>query len=223
MNKTMAKDRFFHTWYKLPHCRANQRLAHEVARARLNRELIEDASIIATNCIGGEISNALNLRFNSPFINITMARKAFVEMCSQLETYMKSELQLSYAKDGSVLGTISPSGTCNPVTIRFIHDNDIKKVDSDFQRRKERINYDKLVLITDDKGLDDEHYQMFEEIPSFRKICLCSTDRSDRYPSCYLMKQYAGKPHTGTYQGKSLNGLHKFETMWDYVAFLNGD
>lgn len=222
MNTTILKDKFYDYWFRLPHCKAAQKRIHNLAQTRINRDLIEDASIVSVNCVGGEISHALNMRFNSPFVNVSIARNDFVEMCCRFTEYMQCEMNTRLARDGSVVGTIG-GGTLPLVTIRFPHDTDPQQVSAVWERRRERINYDKLIFIVDDQGLDEEHLKMFETINCFRKICLCSKDMSEQFPSCYLMKQYEGMTCTGKYQSKSFNGLHKFETMWDYVSFLNGD
>ena len=221
MNKTILKDRFWAVWHGLPHCRAYRNKMHSEARARLDRELIRDASIIAVNCCGGEISNALGLRFNSPFVNISMERNAFAEMCADMDRYLSGSFSAEN-RGGVVFGTLEAEGAA-PVSMTFPHDSDPAETEGNWERRIRRLNPDKIILITDDKGLDEEHLRMFAGIDCFRKICLTSRkDWADKYECCRLLKEYEGRPQTGTYQAKAFNGLHKFENMWDYVGFLNG-
>lgn len=109
------------------------------------------------------------------------------------------------------------------IEIRFPHDTDCDKVSQKWKERCRRINYEKVVLINDDKGLGEKDYAAYAAIPAFRKILFTAKDRSHDYDFCYQLKKYEGKKETGGYNGKSLNGLWKFTKMWDYVSFLNGD
>ena len=214
MNKSMLKDKIWGIWCGLPHSRINQTRAHEAARKKLTCDM-EDASIMAVNCVGGEISNALGLRFNSPLINTSMKRNDFVKLVCDLEEYMNSEVTYSMV-NGEVIASIKD------ITIRFVHDDDISSAKAGFERRKSRINYDKLILILDDQGLSEDNLKKFNDIKCFRKICLTSSrELADKYPCCFLMEEYEGEPQVGKYQYKDISGLHHFEKTWDYVSFLN--
>ena len=89
--------------------------------------------------------------------------------------------------------------------------------------RCKRANYEKIVLINDDKGLTVSDYEAYKAIPAFRKIRFTAKDMSGEYEFCHQLTEYDGQTYTGSYNGKSLDGLWKFTKMWDYVSFLNGD
>ena len=114
-------------------------------------------------------------------------------------------------------------GGLKEIEIRFPHDTDCDKVLQKWNERCRRINYEKIVLINDDKGLEEKDYKAYAAIPAFRKILFTAKDRSCDYDFCYQLKEYEGKKETGGYNSKSLDGLWKFTKMWDYVSFLNGD
>lgn len=220
MNKTIIKDKFWNIWFKLPKCKKHRKELHDKARKEINKDLIKDASIVATNCIGGEISNALGFRFNSPFVNMTMPRNDFVTLCSHFREYMMCEPEIM---EGDYPTVYLGGDGLEKVMIRYIHDTDKDKVYNDFMKRRERINYDKLIFITDDQGLDDAHLEIFDNIDCFRKVCLTSSeDKERKFRSCHLMPEYRGMSHVGMYQGKDRSGVHRFENTWDYVGFLNG-
>lgn len=109
------------------------------------------------------------------------------------------------------------------VEVRFPHDTDCESVKKKWVERCKRVNFEKLVLINDDKGLKLSDYEAYQAIPAFRKILFTSKDVSSKYEFCHQLKAYEGCDCTGEYNGKSLDGLWKFTKMWDYVSFLNGD
>lgn len=109
------------------------------------------------------------------------------------------------------------------VEIRFPHDTDCESVKKKWAERCKRVNYEKIVLINDDKGLTVSDYEAYKAIPAFRKILFTAKDMSGEYEFCHQLAEYDGQTYTGSYNGKSLDGLWKFTKMWDYVSFLNGD
>lgn len=58
------------------------------------------------------------------------------------------------------------------VEIRFPHDTDCEKRQEKWAERCKRVNYEKIVLINDDKGLTVSDYEAYKAIPAFRKILL---------------------------------------------------
>ena len=89
-----------------------------------------------------------------------------------------------------------------------------------WKKRCKRVNYNKLALICDDKGLKPEDYEKYDKVSAYRKIML--TSQNLEYSWAFQMKEYISQPCTGEYNAKSFEGLWKFTKMWDYVSFLNG-
>lgn len=60
-----------------------------------NRErlLNTEFSLIASNCNGAVICNDLNLKFNSPFVNLWMYPSDFIKYLSNIEYYMTCDLR----------------------------------------------------------------------------------------------------------------------------------
>ena len=222
MNKTILADKIFAIYTKLPHCLILRSRHMKDVRRRFDRDKLKDISVISANCVGGEICFLLGIGFRSPFVNISMDRAAFIRMVSRLKEYMELPLEVHVNETESCTGSLQ--GPDLPaIEIRFPHDADPAKVAENWERRKKRINYDKLVLIVDDKGLKEADYRLYDQLPAFRKICLTAADLSDRYAWAYQMKEYAGAEKTGEYNAKSKDGLWVFTKTWDYTSWLNGN
>ncbi len=223
MNKSILADKVFSVYTNLPHCIILRNRHMKEVRRRFDREHLEDISIISTNCVGGEISYLLNLGFRSPFVNISMNRREFVQLASELKRYMELPLQVRKNENGSCTGVLEGAGL-PAVTIHFPHDSSPVTVVRNWERRKSRINYDRLVLIVDDRGLTEEDLELYDRIPAFRKICLtASREYARRYGWCHQIRAYEGEKMAGKYNAKSADGLWKFTKLWDYVSWLNGN
>jgi uncharacterized protein (DUF1919 family) len=189
MNKVFH-DRLWRALWAFPHCARTRKKHLEDARRRFYYRELSDISIVSTNCIGGEIYSALGLQFQSPFVNVSLNRNDFVELCAQLPAYLAVELRIVGKEKGVYIGTLQGDGL-KPISIRFPHDLDPEVICTDWERRKRRINMDKLVLILDDQGLRDEGYRLFEGLKAFRKILF--TAGEPRCSSCFQLKEYAGQ------------------------------
>lgn len=223
MNKAVLADRLYRAWILLPHCQIHRRKHFRNIKRRFHSDTESDISIFCTNCVGGELYYLLGLPFKSPLINTTLDRLQFITLCEHLKEYMSCELKV---ETDPVRGLIGKLGNeyLPEITIGFPHDTDPKVIKENWKRRLPRINYDKLVLICDDKGgVTEDHMKRFGRIPAYRKILFTKDDRQNVSPVCFKLPGYENLHQTGDYNAKSLKGLWKFCDFWDYVSFLNGE
>lgn len=178
-----------------------------------------DMSIIATNCVGGEIYHILGRKFNTPFINVSIPRKHFITMACHFKEYMTAPYRLEKAQTiNGVYLYLEPEGL-PVVRIRFPHDTEETVVKANWDKRVKRINYDKLAFICDDRGLDESDYKEYDKVKGYKKIML--TSKEIGYPWGKVLSAYRGKPCCGDYNYKDyFRGLWKFEKEWDYWNFL---
>ena len=222
MNNAILQDKVFKFYTKRPHCIVCRKRHMKNVRSRFNYSNLSDISIFAANCIGGELYYLLGLKFSSPLINISIDRNQFITLCSNLKEYLSQPISVSL-HNGMCVGKIGGGSGLKEVEIRFPHDTDCESVKKKWAERCKRVNYEKIVLINDDKGLTVSDYEAYKAIPAFRKILFTAKDMSGEYEFCHQLVEYDGQTYTGSYNGKSLDGLWKFTKMWDYVSFLNGD
>ena len=223
MKNALLQDRIFKFYTKLPHCIIAKRKNLKDIRSRFDYENLSDISIFASNCVGGEIYALLGIEFSSPLINISINRDEFIVLCTHLKEYLKCPLRVSKTKSGNCIAELgNESIDLKNIEIRFPHDTEPNKVKANWNRRCSRVNFEKLVLINDDKGLTEEDYVAYDRIPAFRKICLTAQDKSQKWKWCHQIEAYKDQEMTGEYNGKSLDGLWKFIKLWDYISFLNG-
>lgn len=211
------KELFWKVWWNTPWCVINRNCKIRNARKNFDYDKNKDISIIATNCIGGEIYSVLGLQFTSPFINCSLARNDFVRLAANFREYMGGELKdFFYNARGELSCYLSCDGL-EPLAISWPHDNSKESIVKNFEKRSKRVNYDKLVFITDDIGLKEESYEIFENIQAYKKVIISSAQCDKEY-------DFIEKLNRDTVQGlqyKMLSGVFRFQKIWDFVKWFN--
>lgn len=156
----------------------------------------------------------------SPFINVTMKRKDFILLSTNFKEYMLCPLKIE--KENEIYYGILHPNRLKPIKIGFPHAEYKNQIVEEWDRRKERINYNKLIFICDDQGLDKEDFQLFDTVKAYKKILFTSKNVSEEFQWAYQLKAYKKQRYTGAYNAKSFLGGWKFQYMWDFVSFLNG-
>lgn len=218
LNKVVIGDMIFKIIIKSPHVKF---FWHKYRNAPIEKigGANMDMSIVATTCIGGEILHILGRKFNTPFINNSMPRKHFITMACHFEDYMSAPYRLLRVPNRvGIFLQLEPVGL-PAIRVRFNHDTDEAVVKENWNKRVKRINYNKLVFICDDKGLDESDYKKYDSVKAFKKIML--TSKEIGYPWAKILPSYAGMPCVGGYFDKDFyRGIWNFEKEWDYSEFL---
>lgn len=129
--KTIYKDKIWGMWWNLPMCKLNRIHYNSEAKKRFNYDNC-DMTIVAPNCIGGEIYNSLNLQFKTPFINTTIERNQFVDLAINFNEYMNGPLTYEGKNNqGELVASLQRFAIgrgINKILITFPHDIDAKKL-----------------------------------------------------------------------------------------------
>ena len=119
----------------------------------------EEISFISQNCIGGVLYHDLGLQFLSPTINAFIPEPGFVKLVLNLRHYMEQELIVRWGEE-------YPIGMLDDVEIHFMHYHTCKEAKEAWDKRKARINWDKIFVIgTDRDGFDGAAYEQWKQIP----------------------------------------------------------
>jgi uncharacterized protein (DUF1919 family) len=119
----------------------------------------EGISVISQNCIGGVLYHDLGLQFLSPTINAFIPEPGFVKLVLNLRYYMEQGLVMRWGEE-------YPIGTLDDVDIHFMHYETCKEAKEAWDKRKARINWDKIFVIgTDRDGFDEAAYEQWKQIP----------------------------------------------------------
>lgn len=124
-------------------------------------------SIISMNCWGGITSHKLGLQFNSPFVNLFIREKYFIELCKNLKDYLSKELEFCRWEERD--GNMFPVMRLGTIELFFLHYHSVEEAKAKWNRRVKRINYDNLFFVMFTNNADV--LEAFDEIPYKKKIC----------------------------------------------------
>ena len=119
-------------------------------RDRFNKICNRKVSIIANNCIGGYIYHYLNLRFESPTINLFILPSDYIKMLENFDKYFDPNATITEVQSDKSY----PVGEIYDCKIYFMHYNSFNEAVSKWRERCCRINKKSLyIMMTDRDGL----------------------------------------------------------------------
>lgn len=177
----------------------------------------KEITVISSNCVGGVLLHDLHMRFDSPTINMFMSAEDFLELCENLEYYMKAdmeEIRSDYAYPMALLG--------NRIKLHLVHYENYESARQMWMRRRQRIHWDNLYLIMVDRdGCNEGVASRFDKLIFPNKVllsyknylgvdCCVVIPNTEEEGQIRDLCQYQSR-----YRGK------RWLDEWDYVNFLN--
>ena len=161
--------------------RARRDRAARQAKAQLKAS---DFSVISQNCIGGVFYHDMGMQFLSPTVNLFFQEPDFVRFAGNLSHYLNLELQMEWGEE-------YPVGRLGDVRVFFMHYDSCTEAAAIWERRKERIRWDRiLILATDMEGFDESCYEEWKKIP-FPKVLF--SVRNWPVEDCVSFPEYADR------------------------------
>lgn len=175
----------------------------------------ENFTILCSTCAAGTVYNRLDHRFDTPTINMWFRQKDFIKFCCNLKYYIN--LELDFVKSDQYN---HPVGKLDDIYLYFNHHETEQEAKADWDKRKKRINYDNLYILTYDRaGVPKEEYMKLKEIEC-NNIVVLTADKN-----CDLDFAYYIKPTDKTFGESFLDRdwltLNTFEKNFDFVSWLN--
>lgn len=147
-----------------------------------------DFTIISQNCIGGVFYHDMEAQFLSPTINLYLCAEDFVKLVLNLKDYISSPIEMEW-------GETYPVGKLKDIELRFMHYHSCTEAMDAWERRKKRINWNKIIVVsTDREGFDETVYTQWKKIP-YSKVLFTA------------QKRYAQEPNTVYYPQYEKNGM----------------
>lgn len=188
-----------------------------------NRERLEvyDTTIISMNCNGGVISHDLGLQFRSPTVNLFFKAEDFIKFCENMEYYLSIDEMVECTDLNVIEQRTYPIAYLGDLTLFLVHYNSIEEAQTKWNERKQRINWDNIVIWnTDREGMTEELKDRFEKLP-YRKVMFVHTP-DDKHPSCFYIKGYEEQECVGIITDHNTADGKRPIDQFDYVKMLNG-
>lgn len=138
-----------------------------------------DFTIISSNCTGTLPYRFLNLPYTSPTVNLFFFAEDYLKFVSRLDFYLSCPLRFASESRFDEGNTTRdnhgwyPIGKLDDIEIHFMHYHSETEALEKWNRRKRRINRDKLILAFTDRDLcTEEHLKAFDELPHPNKFVL---------------------------------------------------
>lgn len=193
--------------------------AREKYKAKKRRKLkSNNFSLIASNCNGGVILHDLNLKFNTPFINLSMPPRDFIKLAENFRHYMAFEVE-EYNDD-----TVDfPVGLLGGLRIDFMHYDTFDQAKSKWDERKRRINYDNLLfMLTEREGCSIEDMIKFDNLPIKNKVIFTHKKYPFLKSSFYIRGfEKQGEIRLSMHYPKSYS-IKRYVDQFDFVDWVNG-
>lgn len=199
--------------------RINWRLRKRINQRNRKKLLNTSFSLISSNCNGGFILHDLGLKFNSPFINLWIKPKDFIKILSDFQNYM--DTPLCFIKED---GIDYPVGMLKDTKIYFMHYDTEAEAEAKWNERKQRINYNNLfVLFNDRDGCTYDDMIAFEKMPFENKIIFTNKQYPDIKSSFYI-RGFENQDSVGNCFDYVPKGLgKKYYDQFDYVSWFNNN
>lgn len=119
----------------------------------------KDFTLITQNCIGGVFYHDMGMEFLSPTVNLYFTAGDFIRFASDLKKYLSMPLEMRWEEQ-------YPVGTLGDVEVRFMHFETCAQAEEAWNRRKTRIRWDRIfILTTDMEGFGQAEFEAWKELP----------------------------------------------------------
>lgn len=142
-----------------------RRVKSEYLRLYKDKLEVKDFTVISNNCWGGILYKDLNLPYGTPFVNMFMFADCYLKLVKNLDRYLASELTLSNVSRYFTDPSPYPIGFLDDIEIHFIHYTFKDPIIELWNRRKKRINRERIFFVLSERdGCKPHHVQEFQSL-----------------------------------------------------------
>lgn len=202
-----------------------RKIRNYINRKRLKNK---DFSIISSNCNGGVMAHDLGVRFNTPFINVGFHGDDFVKLLNNPKHYIY-DCELKFVKpeiDGAYIVTgkeTYPVAMLDDIYLYFVHDTSKEVALDNWNRRKNRINWDNLFIVFTDRDLCSyDTIASFDKLPYENKIIFTNKEYPE-FKSAVYIKGFEKDKCVGVCSNYMNAFGKRYLDQFNYVKWLNGN
>ena len=156
-----------------------ERSRHIIKQARKTLQQ-KEITLICQNCIGGVFYHDMQLPFLSPTVNAFVPQPDFIRFVNDLEHYMQLPIMMRWGEE-------YPIGTIEDIEIHFVHYETCREAEEAWERRKQRIRYDRIVVLSTDRdGFTEEVFEKWQRISYPKALFTANAKYADHVDSVYF-------------------------------------
>lgn len=153
----------------------------------------KDFSIISNNCWAGRAYQYLDMPYLSPTAGLYFFAPDYIKFVSDLKRYLNTPLRFINPEESKYYEEIKkrnqtdkPIGILDDVEIVFLHYKSKEEAEEKWNRRKERVNYDNIIIKFSRMDLcTEKEIEDFDNLPFENKFVL-----NNRLPLKYKSEVY---------------------------------
>lgn len=160
---------------------------NKTAKIRKKKLDKTDFTIISNNCWGGFIYQSYDLKYNTPTVGLFFMADDYIEFISDIKNWIYKPIefiehtQSKYYKNFREWNKFGhyPIGKFKDsnIEIHFLHYKSKEEAVNNWQRRTERINWNKILYKFNDQNLcTREHIKRFCNLPYKNKLCFTAKE-----------------------------------------------
>lgn len=166
----------------------------------------KDFTIISNNCWGGCVYDRYALPYRTPTVGLWIPAGDYLKFIGNLKEYLKKELiPISY-KESHVRDILEERekagrydrklddfviGRIGDVDIIFLHYNTFDEAKEKWNRRKERINFDNIIVkYNDQNGFELNNFYEFEDMKYAHKLFFTSNKQLKNDERVHYIEEY---------------------------------
>ena len=145
---------------------------HELRRKYVKKRVkSRDFTIISNNCWAGKVYQYLDMPYLSPTVGLYFFAPDFLKFCKNLKYYLSLDLKFVPWEESKwqphlADRRVCPVGKLDDIEIFFLHYKTPEEAKEKWERRKQRVNYDKVIFKMSKMNLCDEFVlKEFDELP----------------------------------------------------------
>ena len=172
----------------------NEKFFYEIKRFFVKKSIKnKNFSIISNNCWAGRVYQYLDMPYLSPTAGLYFFAPDYIKFVSDLKRYLNTPLCFISPEDSKYYEEIKrrnqadkPIGILDDVEIVFLHYKTKEEAKEKWNRRKERVNYDNIILKFSRMDLcTEKEIEQFDTLPFKNKFVL-----NNRLPLKYKSEVY---------------------------------
>lgn len=169
-------------------------IAYDIRRFFVKRSIkSRDFTVISNNCWAGRLYQYLDMPYLSPTAGLYFFAPDYIKFVSDLHKYLETPLKFINPEESKYYEEIKrrnqtdkPIGILDDVEIVFLHYKTKEEAEEKWNRRKERVNYDHILLKFSRMDLcAEKELELFDSLPFGNKFIL-----NNRLPLKYNSELY---------------------------------
>lgn len=184
-----------------------------------NKLVNKNFTLITNNCLGGVIYHDLDIKFNSPTINLYFSDNDFLKFTKKIEYYLKQDV---VERKNGIGHKGYPIGVLDDIEIHFLHYSSFDEAKKKWNERSSRVKYDNIfIIMTDTEGTYLDLIKEFEQVPYKHKVLFSKSPILDNNKYGFYIKGFEQKKGLGIlWDYQNLFGKKYYE-QFDLINWLN--